>query len=296
MVELLTIKEASDWASNHVQKRVTTSNISYLIQYGKIKKYGVNGNTSVDKAELIRYYQNFNGKRETDWKNKLGFDLNWSLSFDYLKEKDTTKHVHRLHPYKGKFIPQLVKYFLDDHTDNFKKQSYFKQGDIILDPFCGSGTTMVQGNELGMHIIGFDISAFNVLISNVKVSQIDFQDLRLELDRITHKLKQFVAQNNNLTFENELLSELNIFNKEHFPSPDFKIKVHRKEIIEKTYATEHATTFVDTFNHLVQKYNLVLRQSNQDSFLGKWFLLPIRKEIDFIFAQVKEVKNPTTKK
>ena len=87
--------------------------------------------------------------------------------------------LHRLHPYKGKFIPQLVEYFLDNHTDSFKKQSYFKPGDIVLDPFCGSGTTMVQGNELGMHIIGLDISAFNALIANVKVSQVDFQDLHV---------------------------------------------------------------------------------------------------------------------
>ena len=81
------------------------------------------------------------------------------MSFEYLKEADTTKHVHRLHPYKGKFIPQLVEYFIDGHTDNFKKEVYFEKGDIILDPFCGSGTTLVQCNELGMHSIGIDIQS-----------------------------------------------------------------------------------------------------------------------------------------
>ena len=38
---LLTIKEASVWASKHLNRQVTTSNISYLIQYGKIKKYTI---------------------------------------------------------------------------------------------------------------------------------------------------------------------------------------------------------------------------------------------------------------
>ena len=176
MTELLSLKEASLWASNHLHKNVTTSNISYLIQYGKVRKYGSNGTTAVNKYELINYYKSFNGQRETDWREKLGNDLNWALSFDNLKEKDTTKHVHRLHPYKGKFIPQLVEYFIDDHTDNFKKEVYFKKGDIILDPFSGSGTTMIQANELGIHSIGVDISAFNSLIANVKVEKVDYHD------------------------------------------------------------------------------------------------------------------------
>ena len=100
LTELLTIKEASQWASKHLNKSVTSSNISYLIQYGKVKKYGENGNTAINKYDLIAYYKRFKGEKENDWKEKLGEDLNWALSFDYLKEKDTTKHIHRLHPYK----------------------------------------------------------------------------------------------------------------------------------------------------------------------------------------------------
>ena len=206
MPDLLTIKEASNWATNYLKKNVTTSNISYLVQYGRIKKVADNGNTLVDKKELIKYYeQSYNGRREIEWKNELGDDLNWALSFDYLKEADTTKHVHRLHPYKGKFIPQLVQYFIDDHTDDFKKEPYFKPGDIILDPFCGSGTTLIQSNELGINSIGIDISAFNALISNVKVDKHDLADIQIELNRITIVLKQFLATRKTLEFENLLL-------------------------------------------------------------------------------------------
>lgn len=161
---LFSIKEASEWATEYLGKNVTTSNISYLIQYGRIKKFGNNGAIQVSKHELIEYYKSYNGKREISWKNQLGEDLNWALSFDQYKEAETTKHVHRLHPYKGKFIPQLVEYFLDRHTDNFKKQSCFTKGDIVLDPFSGSGTTIVQSCELGIHTIGIDVSAFNTFI------------------------------------------------------------------------------------------------------------------------------------
>ncbi len=99
MTELLTIKEAAEFASLHINKNVTTSNITYLLNYGRVPKIGNNGATLISKSELIKYYQSYYGQRETDWKNQLGDDLNWALSFEHLKEADTTKHVHRLHPY-----------------------------------------------------------------------------------------------------------------------------------------------------------------------------------------------------
>lgn len=62
--ELFTIKEASEWATKHLGKNITNSNISYLIQYGRIKKIGNNGTTQVSKQELINYYKSYNGYRE----------------------------------------------------------------------------------------------------------------------------------------------------------------------------------------------------------------------------------------
>jgi len=86
------------------------------------------------------------------------------LSFKSVREYERTKHVHRLHPYLGKFIPQLVEYFL---------KRYFKPGQIILDPFMGSGTTLIEANILGMSSIGIDISEFNCLIAKVKTEKYD---------------------------------------------------------------------------------------------------------------------------
>lgn len=294
--ELLTLKEAAEFASQHISKNVTTSNISYLINYGRIPKTGINGTVLIDKQELIKYYEGYYGSRELDWKDKLGSDLNWALSFEHLKEAETTKHVHRLHPYKGKYIPQLVEYFLDDHTDEFKTQTFFKKGDIVLDPFCGSGTTLVQSNELGIHAIGVDVSAFNALIGNVKVSKVDLVDLQNETQEITKRLKQFVGNSSHIQFEKELSEFLTEYNKKYFPSPEFKIKVRKKEIDEKTYTEAHEKVILEKFNELVVKYNLKIKQDKQDNFLGKWYLQTVRNEIDFVFEQIKKVQNPHTKK
>ena len=134
----------------------------------------------------------------------MGQDLNWGLSFSNLRESDTTKHVHRLHPYKGKFIPQLVEYFLDSHLNKFKKEVFFKSGEIILDPFMGSGTTLVQSSELGLHSIGIDISDFNCLISKVKIGKYDLFVLDKKARDICFKTRKFSQKVFDDSFDEQL--------------------------------------------------------------------------------------------
>ncbi|MFA5010354.1 MAG: DNA methyltransferase [Ignavibacteria bacterium] len=294
--EYFSIKEASKWATDHLGKTVTTSNISYLVQYGLIKKYGDNGNAQISVNELQEYYKSYNGNRESDWKQKLGDDLNWELSFQQFKEAETTKHVHRLHPYKGKFIPQLVEYFIDDHTDKFKKEVYFKKGDIILDPFAGSGTTLVQSSESGMHAIGIDISAFNSLISNCKVSRFNLKDVQIELNKITDVLKSYLNNSHIIEFDNELLEELSIFNSKYFPVPDYKYKLRRNEIDEDKYGSEKEELFLKVYNNLLNKYKIEVTQRNTKTFLDKWYLKSVREEIEVVFNEIKKINNLQTKK
>jgi len=52
--KLVDLKEASIWASEYLNRKVTVSNISYLIQYGRIKKYRDEGNPLVDINERQR--------------------------------------------------------------------------------------------------------------------------------------------------------------------------------------------------------------------------------------------------
>jgi hypothetical protein len=88
-----------------------------------------------------------------------GIDLELSWSESDLPERERTRHVHRLHPYLGKFIPQLVETLL---------ARYFRPGQHVLDPFAGSGTTLVQSLESGLDATGVDVAAFNCLLMDVK--------------------------------------------------------------------------------------------------------------------------------
>lgn len=98
-------------------------------------------------------------------------NLNWSERD--LPERVRTKHVHRLHPYLGKFIPQLVEIFLRKYRPK-----------VVCDPFCGSGTTLVEALALGIDSIGCDISEFNCLLTRVKTASYDLDRLEREVQDI----------------------------------------------------------------------------------------------------------------
>jgi hypothetical protein len=99
-------------------------------------------------------------------------DLELSWSERDLPERQRTKHVHRLHPYLGKFIPQLVEALLERHV---------RRRGHVLDPFAGSGTTLVQALESGCSATGIDVAAFNCLLMAVKTRRYNLFVLESEL-------------------------------------------------------------------------------------------------------------------
>jgi DNA modification methylase len=159
-------------------------------------------------------------------------NLNWRERD--LPEKERTKHVHRLHPYLGKYIPQLVEIFL---------RKYFSAGQTVLDPFCGSGTTAVQANELGINSIGYDVSAFNVMLCRVKTAKYDLVKVRKEVLDILEKARISTRhESDNLSLWNDSLiatahlTEENQYLKEWFaPQALNELLTYRNLIADYSY-------------------------------------------------------------
>jgi len=189
-------------------------------------------------------------------------NLNWREKD--LPERERTKHVHRLHPYLGKFIPQLVEVFL---------RKYFKPGQTVLDPFCGSGTTIVQANELGINTIGCDISFFNTMLCQAKVTKYNVVKAREEILDILEKVHILTQPND---------EQCNLFQKEvKLPSlPKVKDKYLKEwfhpQALKELLTYRHLIETEDyQYKHLL---NIILSRSARSSRLTTHFDLDFPKK------------------
>jgi DNA modification methylase len=107
---------------------------------------------------------------------------------DYFRiiQKNNTRSVnqyltHWIYPYKGKFHPQMIRALLNIIG--------LKEGDTVLDPFIGSGTTAVEAQVLGINCVGIDISPLCILQSKVKTESVQvFDEIEEIKDRILNKV------------------------------------------------------------------------------------------------------------
>lgn len=122
------------------------------------------------------------------------------------RNKQQTRYsTNGLHEYKGKFNPQLVHSIINILG--------IKKGMSVIDPFCGSGTTLLECQHMGILSKGTDINPLAVFIANAKISS-------LTMD-ITHackvlgKIANYVSSPKELEFDDS--SERIIYLKKWLP-------------------------------------------------------------------------------
>ena len=105
-----------------------------------------------------------------------------SWAFSDKTRKDTAYATHGYHRYPAKFIPQIVSRLAEKYT---------KQGDLIVDPFGGCGTTLVESKVLGRPSIAVDINPVAVLITKAKITPINPTKIEKEFIILKNKLEKY---------------------------------------------------------------------------------------------------------
>lgn len=89
-----------------------------------------------------------------------------------VRRKNPKYLTHGIHPYKGKFYPQLAKALLNIASVGSRSR--------VLDPFCGSGTVLLEAQLNGMSAAGLDMNPLAVLISKAKTAVLDDGEILLD--------------------------------------------------------------------------------------------------------------------
>ena len=111
-------------------------------------------------------------------KKKIKKRIDHSWDFRRVNTKTLT---HGFHNYPAMMIPQVAGRLLD---------IFSKKGDQVLDPFCGSGTVLVESKLRGLNSFGIDINPLAILLAKVKTTSLDPKKLERELNRLVKNFQK----------------------------------------------------------------------------------------------------------
>lgn len=101
-----------------------------------------------------------------------------------LKDADTDIYSAKIHPYHARFIPQIPERLIESYTE---------EGDTVLDPFNGSGTTVMVSSAMNRTGVGFDLNPLACLISRVKSHEYAVDELREHAETFVESVEQPVT-------------------------------------------------------------------------------------------------------
>lgn len=133
--------------------------------------------------------------------------------------EETTYLTHNFHPFPAKFIPQMP---------NLMIKWFTHEKETVFDPYCGSGTTLVESKLLGRRSIGTDIHPLGVFISKVKTTKIPIDELskiNVFISLLDKRIDALAANDKKIKTILSF-SENKIMQEETYTIPDFPNRDH----------------------------------------------------------------------
>lgn len=116
-------------------------------------------------------------------------------------DADTQYHVHGLHMYPARMIPQIANRLIRENSS---------KGQTVLDPFCGSGSVLVEALSLGRNAIGVDINHLAIMIARAKTTPIHPNDLAPIIDEVLEDVQQKILLNRESKYKSDIFYFKNI--------------------------------------------------------------------------------------
>ncbi len=192
--------------------------------------------------------------------DRPGFSKPVDLSDEFGKYigKQVSYATHGIHRYPAKFIPQIPGYCI---------QSYSKVGDKVLDPFMGSGTTLLESYMLGRDSYGVDIHPLANMIAKVKTTPVDPRRLRGSADALLESVRSDGEDNSGLAPE--------IPNRDHWFRPEVLADLATiKKHIWRMKRGDQQDFFKICFSSIIRK----MSNSDADSLIPE--VTTFRKKLD----------------
>jgi DNA modification methylase len=165
-------------------------------------------------------------ERTAIYSDKEVFKAAYSTEWDF-HDEDTQEYLHSLHPYPARFIPQIPRKAI---------LTWSQIGDVVLDPFCGCGTTLLEGLVHDRSVIGVDNNAVACLVSQAKTARYTEGDIE-QLNELAQAIQKLLVpegttdclvpeyENIHYWFDENAIKDLGMirWNIEHYTSGNAKI-------------------------------------------------------------------------
>jgi DNA modification methylase len=109
-------------------------------------------------------------------------------SWDF-RQANTKTFTHCYHNYPAMMIPQVAERILEKYGAN---------SHTLFDPYCGTGTSLVEANLKGINAIGTDLNPLARLIAKAKTTKINLQVLDLYLKDFSNYMFSFMFNFNHI--------------------------------------------------------------------------------------------------
>lgn len=203
-----------------------------------------------------------------------------------IPQKSHERH-YLLHRYWGRKSAGLISHYLNKYT---------KEGDLVVDPFMGSGVTLIESMKINRNVIGYDVNPLSKLIVDTTVNPINPQLIIDEYNRIFESIPSEIHElykyNNSIIqsrlWKNGHIEKIRVgdANLKSSTIVDKKIEIKEKtEILNKLFNKYKSDIYIP--EDKILKY---VRRSGKD-YIKDLFSKTNLLSLGLINKKVKEIKN-----